>query len=332
MARVVGAEPALPRWLVVPPMVCFLGPSTPDSRPFRPVSWLLLSIGSALLLGFYDYLKKSALRDNAVMPVLFGSVAASALVWIPFAVWSVISPATLPHPFFDVARIDAREHVLLFLKAALVGSSWLLGYHGLKSLPLSIATPIRATGPLWTIALAVLFFHESPTARQWAGVALILVSFFAFSLVGRLEGIHFHRNKGVFLMIGATLLGAVSALYDKFLLQAAAIAPSAVQAWFTIDLALLLVPAVILSHRAPNPHPFRWHWAIPVIGLTLLAADILYFVAISRPDALISLISPVRRSSVIVSFLLGIFLFRERHLGAKGLCVIGIIGGVLLLS
>ncbi|MCH7227864.1 EamA family transporter [Haloferula sp. A504] len=296
------------------------------------MSWLLLSVGSALLLGFYDSLKKTALRDNAVMPVLFGGVAASALVWIPFAAWSAVSPGSLPHAFFDVASIGGREHFLLFLKAALVGTSWWLGYHGLKSLPLSIATPIRATGPMWTIALAVLFFGEAPTPRQWAGVSLILVAFFVFSLVGRREGIHFHRDKGVFLMIGATVTGAVSALYDKYLLQTIGIAPSAVQAWFTIDLALLLVPAVILSRRGPDPQPFRWHWAIPVIGFTLLAADILYFAAISQPDALISLISPVRRSSVIVSFLLGIFLFRERHRYSKGLCVLGIIAGVLLLA
>lgn len=296
------------------------------------MSWLLLSVGSALLLGFYDYFKKTALRDNAVMPVLFGSVAASALMWIPFAAWSAVSPDSLPHAFFDVASIGGCEHFLLFLKAALVGTSWWLGYHGLKSLPLSIATPIRATGPLWTIALAVLFFGESPTPRQWAGVSLILVAFFAFSLVGRREGIHFHRDKGVFLMIGATVIGALSALYDKYLLQTVGIMPSAVQAWFTIDLALLLVPAVILSRRGPHPHPFRWHWAIPVIGATLLAADLLYFAAISQPDALISLISPVRRSSVVVSFLLGIVLFREKHLQSKGLCVLGIIAGVLLLA
>lgn len=296
------------------------------------MSWLLLSVGSALLLGFYDYFKKSALRDNAVMPVLFGSVAASAILWVPFAAWSAISPDSLPHPFLNVAAIGPGEHMLLFLKAALVGSSWLLGYHGLKSLPLSIATPIRATGPLWTIALAVTCFGESPTARQWAGVALILAAFFAFTFVGRREGIHFHRHKGVFLMLGATLLGAVSSLYDKFLLQTVGIPPGAVQAWFMIDLAILLIPALIFSRRAPNRHPFHWHWAIPVIGLTLLVADIFYFLAISQPDALISLISPVRRSSVIVSFLLGIFLFRERHLMAKGLCVIGIIAGVLLLA
>lgn len=306
--------------------------SVDDRLTPPPVSWLLLSVASAVLLGLYDYFKKAALRQNEVMPVLFGSVAASSLVWLPFIVWSAVSRESLPSTFFDVAHIGVRDHGLLLFKAVLVGGSWLCGYYGLKSLPLSIATPIRATGPLWTIALAVMLFHESPDGRQWLGIAVILASFFAFTFVGRKEGIHFHRDKGVFLMIGATVLGALSALYDKFLLQSAAIAPSAVQAWFTIYLALLLGPAVLVSRRSADRRPFRWHWAVPVIGLSLLAADILYFIAISQPDALISLISPVRRTSVIVSFLLGIVLFKERQLAPKAACVAGIIGGVILLS
>lgn len=296
------------------------------------MSWLLLTIASALLLGLYDYFKKAALRHNEVTPVLFGSVAASALLWLPMAAWSFVSPGTLPSEFFHVTDIGPREHLLLLLKAVLVGGSWLCGYIGIRSLPLSIATPIRATGPLWTIALAVLLFGESPSPRQWAGLAVILTAFFAFTFVGRREGIHFHRDKGVFFMIGATVLGALSALYDKYLLQTANLSPAQVQAWFTIDLAVLLIPTLWLWRRNPKRQPFRWHWAVPTIGITLLAADMLYFMAIAQPDALISLISPVRRSSVIVSFLLGIVLFGEKHVVAKGMCIAGIVGGVLMLS
>ena len=296
------------------------------------MTWLFLTVASAFLLGFYDYFKKLALRDNAVLPVLFGSVAAGALVWLPFMVWSAVAPASLPAEALNVSAITPLEHLFLFAKAALVGSSWLLGYFGIKSLPLSIATPIRATGPLWTITFAVLLFGESPSPKQWAGVAIILLSFSAFTLVGRREGIHFHRNKAVFLMIGATLLGAASSLYDKFLLQNAALSPTQVQSWFTLYTCLLLAPSMLWWLRSSNRPPFHWHWAIPVIGITLLAADILYFIAIAQPDALISLISPVRRASVIVSFLLGIVLFGEKHVRAKGVCVVGIITGVILLS
>lgn len=296
------------------------------------MSWLVLTIASAFLLGFYDYFKKVALRENSVTPVLAGSIWAGALVWLPFAVWSAISPDTLPSALLNVAGLTTREHLLLFAKAVLVGASWLLGYYGIKSLPLSIATPIRATGPLWTILFAVLFFHESPSPKQWMGVAVILSSFFAFTFVGRREGIRFHRDPAVFFMIGATLLGASSSLYDKFLLQNAAISPSAVQAWFSIYLALILIVPTIAWAKSKNRGPFRWHWAIPTIGVTLIAADFLYFTAISQPDAMIALISPVRRTSVIVSFLLGIFIFKEKQVFSKGACIVGIVLGVLLLS
>ena len=294
--------------------------------------WLFLTIASAFLLGFYDYFKKLALQDNAVLPVLFGSVAAGALVWLPFVVWSALAPASLPAELFHVTGLSARSHGLLFAKALLVGSSWLLGYYGIKSLPLSIASPIRATGPLWTISFAILLFHESPSPKQWLGVAIILAAFFAFSFVGRREGIHFHRDPAVFFMIGATLLGASSSLYDKFLLQAAHLTPSQVQAWFTLYTSLILIPPLVLWRRLGRHHPFHWHWAIPVIGLTLLGSDMLYFTAIAQSHALISLISPVRRASVIVAFLLGIFLFHEKHWRPKAVCVAAIITGLVLLS
>lgn len=296
------------------------------------MTWLFLTIASAFLLGFYDYFKKVALKDNAVLPVLFGSVAAGALIWLPFMVWSLIAPRTLPLEGLNVGGLSVTEHLLLTLKSAIVGTSWLFGYYGIKSLPLSIATPIRATGPLWTISFAVLFFGESPSPRQWLGVGIILAAFFAFTFVGRREGIFFHRNKSVFFMIAATLSGAASSLYDKFLLQTAALSPAQVQAWFSLYTTLLLIPPLVGWLRLKNRNAFHWHWAIPVIGITLLAADILYFAAIAQPDALISLISPVRRASVIVSFLLGIVLFKEKHIRSKGACILGIIAGLILLS
>ena len=296
------------------------------------MSWLYLSILSALFLGVYDLFKKLAVHNNAVLPVLFLSICTAALVWLPFMVWSAVSPGTLPSSFFHITDLSGREHLLILAKAALVVTSWICGFNGIKRLPMSIAGPIRASAPLWTVLFAVMIYGESPNTRQWSGVALILLSFFAFSLVGRREGIVFHRDRGVWWMTGSMLLGAASALYDKFLLQHAGLSPSTVQAWFSVDMGILLLPAVLFRLGRKSGPPFHWHWAIPAIGLTLLAADILYFTAVAQPGALISVISPLRRGAVNISQLIGVIGFRERHFRAKAVCVIGIIGGVLLLS
>ena len=100
-------------------------------------------------------------------------------------------------------------------ESALVGSSWGFAYVALKQLPLSIASPIRATSPLWTVIIATTFLGERPDILQWIGVIVILAALYLFSLVGRREGIHFHRDKWVICMFVATILSSFCALYDK---------------------------------------------------------------------------------------------------------------------
>ncbi len=296
------------------------------------MSWLLLTICSSALLGLYDFLKKIAVQDNAVFPVLFGSIATGGLTWLPFIIWSTAHPESLPHESLQVTHLTASHHGLLFSKSILVVASWICGYLGLKELPLSIATPIRATSPIWTITLALLIFSERPTPRQWLGVGIILVAFFFFSLAGRKEGIRFHRSKAVGLIIAATLLGACSSLFDKFLLQTIHLTPTEVQAWFSLYSIPAMLPALWWWKRRRDRTSFQFRWSIPTIGLTLLIADWLYFTAITDPDALISVIAPVRRAATVVSFTLGILLLREPFRASKGLAVMGILVGVFLLA
>ncbi len=197
---------------------------------------MILSLCSAIFLGLYDIAKKAAVRGNAVAPVLFFNVLTGACVWGPAIVLSRVACDWIPFDSLVVDEIDWRVHGLLLAKSALVGCSWIFALFALKYLPLSIAAPIRASSPFWTILIAVSFMHERPNPPQWLGVAIILASFYAFSLLGRKEGIHFHRNRWVSFMILATLLGSCSALYDKFLLQHLNLKPATVQAWFSIYL------------------------------------------------------------------------------------------------
>lgn len=293
------------------------------------IDWILLSIISAFFLGVYDICKKSAVRDNAVPVVLLLNVMTAAGVWLPILIGiAITSDASDVTPL----SIGWRTHGLLAMKSILVGASWTLAFFAMKQLPLSIATPIRATSPLWTIAIAVTAMGERPSMIQWIGIGLVLSAFLAFSRVGRREGIHFHRSRPVAMMIAATLLGAVSSIYDKFLLQSVDIPPATVQAWFSIYLVPVMLPLAIRWYwfdRAAKP--FAWRWSIPLIAIFLLAADFVYFTAVADPDALIAVISPIRRASVVVAFTFGILRLGELHWRAKSLCIAGILVGVVFL-
>lgn len=297
------------------------------------MSWIVLSILSAIFLGLYEIAKKSAVRGNAVPPVLFLSTLTAAVLWTPWIVLSYLAPQSLPSESLHVATLSTDEHLSLFFKAMLAGTSWIFAFFALKNLPLSIASPIRATSPLWTIAIATLWMGERPSMQQWIGVAIVLAAFYAFSFVGLREGIHFHRDRWVGCMIVATLLGSLSALYDKYLLQRVGFDPQTVQAWFSIYLVVVMTPLTVhWWFRERQKTPLHWRPQIPAIAVGLLIADFLYFTAIAQPDALISVISPLRRSSILIAFVAGILMFGEVNWRAKAVCICGLLTGVVLLS
>ncbi len=168
--------------------------------------------------------EETAVRDNAVPAVLFCSVLIGATIWLPAVLLSWLSVLNDPdHASPDhvlyVQWPSSREHFYLFIKSALVGSSWSFAYFALKRLPVSIAGPIRSVGPAVTIVLATLLMHERPSFWQWIGILVVMIAFYAIATVGKREGIHFRKDRGVWLMVVGTILGALSGLYDKYLLQ-----------------------------------------------------------------------------------------------------------------
>lgn len=293
--------------------------------------WALFAVASALFLGSYDVFKKLSLNKNAVLPVLFFSTLTSATIFLPFILLSTYCPDLINKGLFYIPPAPLSQHGFFFLKSLIVTASWIFTFFAVKHLPLTIVSPIRATGPVWTLFGAIIIFSEHLTPVQWAGTVLTLVFFYLFSQAGKTEGIHFATNKWIVFLIAGTLLGSISGLYDKFLIHN--FDRMAVQSWSSIYQAGLLAP-VLLFLWYPNRHentPFQWRWSIPMIGLFLVIADFLYFYAISLDGSLIGVISALRRSGVIISFAFGGYLFHERNIRKKGWLLLGILAGVLIL-
>ena len=292
--------------------------------------WIAASLLSAFFLGFYDLSTKHAVRDNAVLPVLFFANVCSSLVWLVLLALGGSTFVSLPVAL-QVDDLTWVQHLQLFLKSAIVACSWLCSYFALKSLPLSLAAPIRATGPMWTLFGALLILGERPTWLEFVGVGITLVSFLGLSLAGAREGIHFHKNQAVAWLLGGTLLGAVSGLYDKFLMARAGFTASTVQCWFSIYLALIFLPLVIgWKLRWWPRNVFHWRWSIVGVSFALLVADFLYFDALRNPEALVSLVSSLRRGSTLVAFAGSLWLFKEANGRQKIVPVIGIVAGIVL--
>lgn len=293
--------------------------------------WLALAFGSAFFLGCYDISKKKSLTGNAVIPVLFFNTLFCTLLLSPLFIISQLSPDTLKGTIFYIPPVDIKTHGYIVIKSILVLSSWMLSYFAIKHLPLTIVGPINATRPVMTLVGALLIFGERLNLYQWIGVIITIVSFFLLSLSGRKEGIKFHRNKWVLFILLAAMLAAASGLYDKFLMQR--FSSTAVQFWYNFYQWLLMV-VILLALWYPkrkNSSPFDWRWSIILISVFLTIADFLYFYALTDSEAMISIASMVRRSSVLISFAGGALLFNEKNLKGKAIDLVLIIIAMFFL-
>lgn len=295
--------------------------------------WIPIIICSAIFLGIYDIFKKMSVKGNVVLLVMLISSATSLCFFIPLIAISLLSPETLQDSIFFVPFSGVQTQFLIFVKSIIVLSSWIFSFFAMKYLPISIVAPIRSSAPMWTLIGAVFLLHENLNAYQWTGILLIIISLYLYSFLGRKEGIHFSHNKWIYFIFIGTILGSVSALFDKYLIVQYGIPKMEIQAWFSVYQFLLMIPTVMLLWY-PNRDKgdkFQWRWSIPLVGVFLVFADFFYYYALSIPGALIAVISAIRRSNVILSFLAGAFIFKEQNILKKGIVLIGVLAGIYIL-
>ena len=300
--------------------------------------WLILAFLSAFLLGFYDVFKKVSLSDNAVIPVLFLNTLFSSLLFLPFIILSQFT-TYLDDTIFHVSTAGWEAHEFIVLKSFIVLGSWVCGYFAMKHLPLTIVGPINATRPVLVLVGAMLVFGERLNFYQWVGVLLAITSFFLLSRTGKKEGIDFKHNLWIVFLVISAILGAVSGLYDKFLMMPRSagglgLNQMMVQSWYNVYQCGLMGVMLMLLWL-PNRNrttTFQWRWTILGISIFLCMADFVYFYALSQPEALIAVVSMVRRGSVIVSFLFGIFLFQEKNIKGKAIDLLLVLLGLIFLD
>ena len=299
--------------------------------------WLTLAFLSAALLGFYEICIKQSIRDNAVIPVLVLNTLFSSLLFLPFIVLSKTGQF-LPGDLFYVAQTTASVQGYIAIKSGLVLVSWILGYIGLKHLPLTLVGPINATRPVMTLLGAIFIFGEMLNFLQWMGVIIAIISFYLLNQTGKREGFDVRQNRWLWCTILGCIVGASCGLYDKFLMAppdagGLGLDRMAVQSYYNFY-QFLMMGLVLLVAWLPTKKispPFRWKWPILGISLFLSAADFAYLYSLSLEGAMISVVSMIRRCSVLVSFTFAAIVFKEKNLREKAIDLALVFVSVILL-
>lgn len=284
------------------------------------------------MLGLYDVAKKRSLTGNAVVAVLWFNTFISTLIFLPVVLDSELSLGLFSDTTLNYEPTTLFSHMLVAIKAVITLSSWICGYYAMKHLPLTIVGPVNATRPVVVLVGAVLLFGERLNMWQWGGVLLTIVSLYLLSLSSKKENISFSSRHAV-AMFMAMLLGAVSGLFDKYIISEHSLDPMFVQSWFSIyQLAIMTILLLVIWYPRRDSDRFHWSWAIPLISIFVSLADFCYYHAIDMDGSMIAVISMIRRFSVVVSFLCAALIFGEKNLRSKALDMLLILVGMILLA
>jgi len=276
--------------------------------------WTYLTLASAVLLGCYDVAKKQALRRNSVMWVLFMVSVFSCVLLIP-----------------AFKGGEQRDFLLLAPKAVMVAASWICGLAAMKRLPMTTASTLKSSRPVFVVLCSVILLGERLNPWQWLGVVLVLGAIWLLSRSSRSEGIYFSKNSGVVWMGFSILTGVASALYDKWIMTW--MDPIFVLCWSNLFTGIVMGIVLFFNNlKAPSEHrKFHWDWMVPLSALLIIGADALYFTALGCEGAMLAIISLMRRGCVIVSFALGAVIFKEKNIRSKALVLAVMLAGLAVL-
>lgn len=293
--------------------------------------WLSLAFLSAFFMGCYDLSKKLAVNNNAIVPVLFFTTLSGTLLLLPLLLISRISPETLSSTLLFIPPISGYQHGLIFVRSFAVMVAWLMGYNALKHLPITLTGPIFATRPIMTLLLALPIYGERLNGYQWTGVLITAFSLFLLSATGKKEGFNFTSNIWVFLAFLGAFLGSACELYEKFMMPQLPVA--AVLFWFSFYQCILFLIILLVTWypKRKESTPFQMRWSILAISVSVILVDFTGLYALTDPDSMISVVSLIKRGSVLVSFAGGAFILHEKNLKGKIVDLALIFIGMLFL-
>jgi len=107
----------------------------------------------------------------------------------------------------------------------------------------------------------------------------------------------------------------------------------AVQVYYTFYQAIVmaLITLFLWYPTRKKTTPFQFRWSIVLISIFLVSSDFLYFYALTFSDSLISVLSTIRRLGVVVPFLYGVIVMRDKNVKLKVICLFGVLLGMFFL-
>ena len=283
--------------------------------------WILFAFGSALFAGLTSVLAKCGIKQtNSDVATAIRTVIVLLFSWLMVAI--VGSAPTM-------TTLSAKTWIFLILSGFATGASWLCYFRALQLGDVNKVVPIDKSSTVLTMLLALIFLGESITWLKC--IALVLIGAGTLLMIEKKAAAQAKTENRRWL-----LYAVLSAIFASLTSILGKIGIDGVESNLgtAIRTGVVLVMAWIIvfvkgEQSAVKQVPKKELGFIALSGLATGGSWLCYYKALQ--DGLASVVVPVDKLSILVSFAFSALVFKE-HLSKKaalGLCLI--VAGTLLM-
>ena len=282
-------------------------------------TYALFALMYAIVFGCYNSFRKKAEETSReeVILMLYTFVAfLCALFWLPLGV-----------------AVPTKFVFLLALRGLALSVGWLIILKVLKRVNVSLVSLISILSSVITFFVGIFFFKERITLIQFLGVVFIVVGAIAINFVSKNKKERANKKDIVLLVISA-ILTAVSNIIDK--VSSEYMTKHQIQFWFLLFVFLFSFIFFVFKCFKDktiiiSKHDFKNVW-IYLSGIILFIAEMFLFIAYSLQNSQMIIITTIGKFKVVVSVVISIFMFKEKHIVKKLILTLFMFSGIILLT
>ncbi len=281
--------------------------------------WLLLASVDMMAWGVGQVLVKRATdRLGAVTMILFVTLVDGVLYFGLFlASGQPLAASWTTYAYATAASAVGIAGYILYFEALLRGN-------------VSVVATITAGSPIVTIAGALLFLGEIPSAAQATGMALLVAVILILSYEP--VGAEWKVPVAVTLSVAILFLWGAWGLFTKVAVDAPGFGPWQILLFYSASNFIAGLPYYLWRRkRFPPPDPSPGAYALGLAGFLLLMTGIVAStVALSIGDA--SLVTAVGGCAPVVTTLIAFAVLREKITPVRALAFLLFIPGIVLVA
>ena len=281
--------------------------------------YVFIILLSALFLGVYEIFKKISLKQSNIYEVLF-FYCLSGFIFSCFFVGNNLN-------------FNLENSLLTLLKSGILVVNWMLVAKCMQKLNVSIVVTFGLLNSALTVLLSVFLFDESITYIHLIGFILIFIGVIAISLLGRKESVVRDEKyfRYIIYLIVAGILSVASSLFDKFLINGRGM--NSKEILFLVMLFNTFIYGVIyfIKNKKIDYKKIKSNYFMVLTGVFLVISDFSYYSSIQIEESKLSIISVLRKCSVLVATILSSIFLKEKNIIKKIVIVIFMMLGIYLI-